>query len=112
MRNKSVSIAGKDIRVEERRIGELERLIAELFPSSKGKLANIDLAKEFGDIDFAILYKKLPVIFPEFTRDDVANAFMSEIEMLLEVFIDVNFFGLKRVLKPMIALAQSGLPQK
>lgn len=112
MRNKVVSFAGKEIRIEEKKIGDLEKLIIELFPSSKGKIANIDLAKELGSMDFDILYKKLPVIFPELTRDDIKNAYMSEIEALLEAFVDVNFLGLKKLLKPMITLAQTGLPQK
>ncbi len=112
MRNKVVSFAGKEIRVEEKKIGDLEKLIIELFPTSKGKIANIDLSKELGSLDFDILYKKLPVIFPELTRDDIRNAYMSEIEALVEAFIDVNFLGLKKLLKPMLTLAQTGLPQK
>ena len=35
MRNKTVEFAGKKIRVEEKRIGELEKIVAELFPESK-----------------------------------------------------------------------------
>lgn len=112
MRNKVVSFAGKEIRVEEKKIGELEKLIADLFPSSKGKIANIDISKELEALDFDILYKKLPIIFPELTKDDIKNAYMSEIEALLGAFVDVNFLGLKKLLKPMLTLAQSGLPQK
>jgi len=112
MRSKVISIAGKEIRVEEKRIGDLEKLIVELFPSSKGKIANIDLGKELGNLDFDILYEKLPVVFPELTKDDVRNAYMSEVEELLEAFVDVNFLGLKKLLKPMLTLAQTGLQQK
>jgi len=112
MRSKVVSFADKEIRVEEKKIGELEKLIVDLFPSSKGKIANIDLSKELEALDFDILYKKLPIIFPGLTKDDIRNAYMSAIEALLEAFIDVNFLGLKKLLKPMIALAQNGLPQK
>ena len=112
MRSKTVSIAGKDLRVEEKRIGELEKLIVELFPSSKGKIANIDLQKELGSLDFDILYKKLPAIFPDLTKADIQNAYMSEVEALLEAFIDVNFLGLKKLLKPLLTLAQSGLAQR
>ena len=38
MRNKTVEFAGKKIRVEERRLIELEKLVAELFPESKGNI--------------------------------------------------------------------------
>ncbi|MGB9613903.1 MAG: hypothetical protein ACPL3B_00145 [Fervidobacterium sp.] len=112
MRNKVVTFSGKEIRVEEKKIGELEKLVVELFPASKGKIANIDLSKEFSDLDFDLLYKKLPIIFPELTKDDVKNAYMSEIEGLLEAFVDVNFLGLKKLLKPMLTLAQTGLMPK
>ncbi|MCM8901328.1 hypothetical protein KVG29_08855 [Caldicoprobacter algeriensis] len=112
MRTKVVFFAGKEIRVEERRIGELEKLIVDLFPSSKGKIANIDISKELGALDFDILYEKLPVIFPEITKEDIKVAYMSEIEAILEAFIDVNFLGLKKILKPILALAQNGLMQK
>ncbi|MGB4242047.1 MAG: hypothetical protein WBK42_00600 [Dethiobacteria bacterium] len=98
--------------IEEKKIGDLEKLIIDLFPTSKGKIANIDLGKELGALDFDILYKKLPVIFPELTKDDIKNAYMSEIEALLEAFVDVNFLGLKKLVKPMLTLAQSGLPQR
>lgn len=78
-RNKIVTIADKNITVEEKKIGELEKLVAVLFPKSKGKLSNVNL-EDLGDIDFDLLYKKLPIIFPELTEDDVKNAYMSELE--------------------------------
>lgn len=111
MRNKVVSFAGKEIRVEEKRVGELKKLISKLFPTSKGKIANIDLAKELGELDLDILNKKLPLIAPEITENDVDNAYMNEIEALLEAFFDVNFLGLKKLLK-VLTLAQTGLPQR
>lgn len=112
MRNETVSFAGKKIRVEERRIGELEKLIVELFPESKGDIRNIDLSKLIEGAGFELLYKKLPKLFPELTKDDIKNAYMSELEQLLEVFIDVNFTGLKRLVKPFMGLIQAGLTQK
>lgn len=112
MRNKVVQFAGKEIRVEERKIGDLEKLVVQVFPSSKGKIANIDIAKELGDLDFDVLYKKLQALFPELTKDDIKNAYMSEIEELIGAFIDVNFLGLKRLLKPLLNLAQTGLMQR
>jgi len=112
MRNKVVSFAGKEIRIEEKKIGELEKLVVELFPTSKGKIANIDLSKEFGSLDFDILYKKLPVICPDITENDIKNAYMSEIEALLEAFIDVNFFGLKKLMGGLMRLTPITSQQK
>ena len=61
---------------------------------------------------FDLLYKKLPVIFPDITKEDVKNAYMSELEQLIEVFVEVNFTGLKRLIKPMMGLIQAGLQQR
>jgi Ca2+-binding EF-hand superfamily protein len=112
MRNKTVDFAGKKIRVEEKRIGELEKIIADLFPESKGNIQKVDLGKLLEQAGFDLLYKKLPVIFPEITEDDIKNAYMSELEQLIEVFIDVNFTGVKRLIGPLMTLVQAGLQQR
>jgi len=112
MRNKTVSFAGKKIRVEEKRIGELEKIVSELFPESKGNIQKVDLGKLLEQAGFDMLYKKLPVIFPDITEEDIKNAYMSELEALIEVFIDVNFTGIKRLVGPLMNLIQVGLPQK
>lgn len=112
MRNATVDFAGKKIRIEEKRIGELEQIVAELFPESGGDLQKVELNNLLEQANFDLLYDKLPVIMPEITADDVKNAYMSELEALLEVFIDVNFRGLKRLLKPLMGLAQAGLQQR
>lgn len=111
-RNKTVVINEKDIIVQEKRIKELEGLIKELFPESKGKIADIDLSKFIDSVDFDLLYKKLPKLIPGLTAEDVENAYMSEIEELLGAFVDVNFFGLKKLMEPLLKMAQSGLQQK
>ncbi len=112
MRNKTVDFAGKKIRVEEKRIGELEKIVVDLFPESKGNIQKVDLGKLLEQADFDLLYKKLPVIFPEITKDDIKNAYMSELEALIEVFIEVNFQGIKRLIKPLMNLIQAGLQQR
>jgi len=104
-----VSFAGKEIRVEEKRIGELEKIVAALFPESKGNIQKINLGKLLEQAGFDLLYKKLPVIFPDITEEDVKNAYMSELERLIEVFVEVNFTGLKRLMKPLMSLIQAGL---
>ena len=112
MRDKTISFAGKEIRVEEKKIGELEKIVADLFPESKGNINKVDLGKILEQAGFDLLYKKLPSIFPEINKDDVKNAYMSELEDLVEAFIDVNFQGIKRLVKPLMGLIQAGLPQK
>jgi hypothetical protein len=112
MRDKTTSFAGKELRIEEKKIGELEKIVAELFPESKGDLSKIKVEKLLEQAGFDLLYKKLPVLIPEITEDDVKNAYMSELEALIEVFIEVNFSGVKRLVKPLLGLIQAGLPQK
>jgi len=112
MRNKIVKFADKDINVQERKIGELEILVRELFPSTKGKLKNLDKALNDLEIDWDLLYKKLPVVFPDITEDDVKNAYMSDLEKLIGAFVDVNFFALKQMLPKLMLLAQTGSRQK
>lgn len=119
MRNKTVEFAGKKIRIEEKRIGELEQIVRDLFPESKGKLQKINLAGLMEQVDFDLLYKKLPVIIDDITGDDVKNAYMSELEELLEAFVDVNFTGIKRLIGPLMNMiqmqavgAQAGSQQK
>jgi len=111
-RNKIVKFAGKDINVQERRIGELEILLRELFPATKGKLKNLDKALNDLEIDWDLLYKKLPIIFPDITEDDVKNAYMSDLEKLIGAFVDVNFFALKQILPKLMLLVQTGSQQR
>ena len=112
MRNKIVKFADKDIDVQERRIGELEALTKKLFPSTKGKLKDIDKALNDLELDWDLLYKKLPIIFPDLTEEDVKNAYMSELEKLIGAFIDVNFFAIKQMIPKLMALAQTGSQRK
>ena len=112
MRNKIVKFADKDINVQERKIGELEILVSELFPATKGKLKNLDKALNDLELDWDLLYKKIPIVFPEITEDDVKNAYMSEIEALIGAFVEVNFFALKQMIPKLILLAQTGSQRK
>mgnify|MGYP001171374423 FL=1 len=112
MRNKIVKFADKDIDVQERRIGELEILVRELFPATKGKLKNLDKALNDLELDWDLLYKKLPVVFPDITEDDVKNAYMSDLEKLIGAFVDVNFFAIKQMIPKLMALAQTGSQRK
>lgn len=112
MRNKIVKFAGKDINVQERRIGELEELTKKLFPSTKGKLKDLDKALNDLEIEWDTLYKKLPVVFPDITAEDVKNAYMSELEKLLGAFVEVNFFAIKQAIPKLMSLTQIGSLQK
>jgi hypothetical protein len=112
MRNKIVKFADKDINVQERKIGELEILVRELFPSTKGKLKNLDKALNDLELDWDLLYKKLPIVFPGLSEEDVKNAYMSDLEKLIGAFVDVNFFALKQMIPKLMLLVQTGSQRK
>lgn len=112
MRNKAVTIASKTVDVQERRIGELKQLVADLFPGSGGNLANVDIGKILETNVNDLLYKKLPEVFPGLTEEDIDNAYPSEIEALVEAFVDVHFFGIKKLIGPLMNLAQAGAVQQ
>jgi hypothetical protein len=54
----------------------------------------------------------LELIAPGLAEGDIKNAYPSELEALVEAFINVNFTGLKRVSGPLLKLVQAGLVQK
>lgn len=109
MRNKTITFAGKKLRIEEERIGELEAIVSKLFPESKGNIAKINLDDLMSQIGFDLLYDKIPIIFPEITDEDVKNAYPSELEALLEAFVEVNFTGVKKLIGPLMNLMQIGM---
>jgi len=111
LRNKTIAFAGKKLRIEESRIGELEEIVARLFPDSKGNIAKINLDDLMNQVGFDLLYDKIPIIFPDITDEDVKNAYPSELEALLEAFVDVNFTGVKRLIGPLMNLMQIGMTQ-
>ncbi|TCS80380.1 hypothetical protein [Tepidibacillus fermentans] len=112
MRTKVITFAGKTITVEEKKIGELEQLLAKLFPATKGKIKDLGKALDNLEIDWDLLYKKIPAIFPDITETDVKNAYISELEELIQAFIEVNFFGLKKLIPKLVSLVQLGSTQK
>ncbi len=111
MRTKTITFGGKKLRIEESRISELEQIVTKLFPESKGKITDISLDSIMDQVGFDLFYDKIPLIFPELTADDVKNAYPSEIEALLEAFVDVNFTGVKKLIGPLMDLLQVGMVQ-
>ena len=109
MRTKTITFAGKKLRIEESRINELEGMVKKLFPESKGKITDIKLDSLMDQIGFELFYEKVPILFPELTADDVKNAYPSELETLLEAFVEVNFTGVKKLIRPLMNLMQIGM---
>lgn len=110
-RSKVVTVNGKTITVREQRIGELETL-ADKLGTSVDVILTANAAGDLKRIVKTVLTEKVPELFPELTPDDVLNAYPSEIEALVEAFVDVNFFGLKRLAGPVLGLIQAGLSRR
>ncbi len=110
MREETVSFGGKDIRLKEKRIGELEELVLELFPDSGGNLSNIEAGELLEHIGFDMLYEKIPILIPEVSADDVRNAYLSELESLLGAFIDINFYGVKQLMGSLMSILPNMVP--
>ncbi|MCL5045567.1 MAG: hypothetical protein M1598_01970 [Actinobacteria bacterium] len=110
-RSKVVTVAGKTITLHEKRIGELEAL-AERVGASFDEVLGANGAKDLKSALTAVLYGKLPELFPELSAEDVRNAYPSELEGLLEAFVEVNFQGVRRVAGPLIGLVQAGLTRR
>lgn len=110
-RSKEAEIGGKKIVVYERKIKELEALAVELSGALDNFLKADNGDKAVGSIK-VILYEKIPVLFPGIDKDDIAEAYPSELEDLVGAFIEIHFFALKRMLPGLMALVQAGLKGK
>lgn len=108
MRSKNVSIAGKNILIEEKRIKEIKGLVKQFGPEIQEIWnRNIDFTKEESvDEIFSLIECKIVKLFDGLTEDDLENAYMSEIEELIKTFIDVNFTGAKKGLSILLGQLQ------
>ena len=108
MRSKVVSIAGKNILIEEKRIKELKLLIKQFSPELKEIWdKNIDFTKEESiDELFSLIEDKITLLFNDLQAEDIENAYMSELEELFKSFVDVNFTGAKKGLSILISQLQ------
>lgn len=113
MRTKTVAINGKQIVVKEQRISEIKN---EVIPRITGLLSDVDLQDtEVKDI-FGIISSKLAEFFPSLSEADIEEAYPSEIEELIQAYIEVNFSGLKKILLPVLpslsSLIKAGLSKQ
>lgn len=108
MRSKNVSIAGKNILIQEKKIKEIKGLVKQFGPEIQEVWnRNIDFTKgESIDEIFSLIEDKIVKLFDGLTEDDLENAYMSEIEELIKTFIDVNFTGAKKGLSMILGQLQ------
>lgn len=107
-RSKVVTVNGKQVNVKEYKIRELREDVLPRLTSAMDNMKIEEIAtKNLGDV-IPILEGKLVEFFPELTEADIDEAYPSEIEALIEAWVDVNFTGLKRIYRPVLALAKMG----
>jgi len=108
MRSKTVTFAGRDIFVKESKIKELNELVDKIGAEFDDLMKANDLNDAKTAIN-SILQEKLPILFPGIKKDEVEEAYPSEIEELVGAFIEVNFFGIKKAVTPLLSFAQKRL---
>lgn len=104
MRQKKVSINGKTVTVSELRVRELRDVVFPKLSSSFEALDDKDDVTSIVDL----ITVKIAEIIPGVTEEDIEEAYPSEVEALVEAFIDVNFAGLKKILPPILSFASMG----
>jgi len=95
-RQQKITVAGKEVIVAERKVKELEQLVNEIIASADGLSANTALDGTIKDKAFDLLYKCVPKFFG-LTKKDMEDAYPSELEDLVEAFIEVNFQGVRKL---------------
>ena len=104
MRTKIVKVANKEILIQEKTIGEIKKLVNEL-NMDFSKLMETEINKEgfLSDV-LGILQDKIEVIFPQLKEIDMDNVYISELEALIDGFLEVNFLMLKKVFMKVITM--------
>ena len=105
-RKKEATINGKTIVIMEYRVRELEALLDTL----KGDFDLVTSVKSSDDLKkaFQVLFlERLPQIIPTITAEDVREAYPSELEEILEGFVEVNFTGMRKVVGKLFSVASA-----
>lgn len=108
MRTKTVKIAEKEVIVREKKIKELKDLLENNKNIFEDLLKSNSVEDGLNAIN-ALLFDKIKEIFPTITDDDIEEAVPSEVEELINAFIDVNFTGVKKVATLLMKLVFQGL---
>ena len=97
MRTKIVKVADKDILIQEKTIGEIKKIVNEL-NIDFSKLMQTELEKEnFLSEVLSIVQDRIEILFPQLKDIDMDNVYISELENLIDGFLEVNFSMLKKV---------------
>ena len=97
MRTKIVKVADKDILIQEKTIGEIKKIVNDL-NIDFSKLMQTELEKEnFLNEVLLIIQDRIEILFPQLKDVDMDNVYISELENLIDGFLEVNFSMMKKV---------------
>ena len=97
MRTKIVKVADKDILIQEKTIGEIKKIVNDL-NIDFSKLMQTELEKEnFLNEVLLIIQDRIEILFPQLKDVDMDNVYISELESLIDGFLEVNFSMMKKV---------------
>lgn len=97
MRTRIVKVADKDILIQEKTIGEIKKIVNDL-NIDFSKLMQTELEKEnFLNEVLLIIQDRIEILFPQLKDVDMDNVYISELESLVDGFLEVNFSMMKKV---------------
>ena len=97
MRTKIVKVVNKDILIQEKTIGEIKKIVNDL-NIDFSKLMQTELEKEnFLNEVLLIIQDRIEILFPQLKDVDMDNVYISELENLIDGFLEVNFSMMKKV---------------
>ena len=97
MRTKIVKVADKDILIQEKTIGEIKKIVNEL-SMDFSRLMSTELEKEnFLNEILLIIQDRIEILFPQLNNVDMDNVYISELETLIDGFLEVNFSMMKKI---------------
>ena len=97
MRTKIVKVASKDILIQEKTIGEIKKIVTDLnIDFSRLMETEIDKDNFLNEV-LLILQDRIEILFPQLNDIDMDNVYISDLEALIDGFLEVNFLMLKKV---------------
>ena len=97
MRTKIVKVAGKDILIQEKTIGEIKKIVNDL-NIDFSRLLETEIEKDnFLNEVLLIIQDRIEILFPQLKDIDMDNVYISELEALIDGFLEVNFSMMKKV---------------
>lgn len=97
MRTKIVKVASKDILIQEKTIGEIKKIVNDL-NIDFSRLLETEIEKDnFLNEVLLIIQDRIEILFPQLKDVDMDNVYISELEALVDGFLEVNFSMMKKV---------------